>query len=434
MRTGRAFVSLAGVSRSAMLAGVGVIFVLLSGAVAQAQTFSVIHNFSGGLDGATPYTGLTVDRAGNFYGTTYAGGSRHLGTVYRLKRAGSGWIAEGLYSFSGGPNDGLEPLSRVIFGPDGSLYGTASAGDSCGALGCGIVFQLRPPATFCRSVTCPWTESVLHFFAGPVENDGEYPSGELFFDQAGNLYGTTLLGGSFSGIVYELSRSGNSWTESIVHSFVSGGGYAPYGGLIADNAGNLYGTTQNGGVDFAGTVFKLTNSGSGWTYSLPYVFQHGNDGGYPNAGLIFDGAGNLFGATSASGAGGGGTVFELSPSGDSWTYTLLHSFNGSIGEYGCPDPGNQRYAVPGPSAALTMDAAGNLYGTTLCDGDNQLGSVFKLTPSAGGWTFTSLHDFTGGADGAYPLSNVTLDANGNLYGTASGGGSQGNGVVWEITP
>jgi uncharacterized repeat protein (TIGR03803 family) len=129
---------------------------------AQAQTFNVIYNFSGGQDGATPYAGLTMDKAGNFYGTTFSGG-KGLGTVYRLKRSGSSWVADGLYSFRGGANDAAQPLGRVSFGPDGSLYGTASVGGPgqfCG-VGCGGVFKLQPPATFCRSVSCPWIEMYI---------------------------------------------------------------------------------------------------------------------------------------------------------------------------------------------------------------------------------------------------------------------------------
>ncbi len=399
---------------------------------ARAQTFSVIHNFSGGQDGATPYTGLTMDKTGNFYGTTYAGGSSKLGTVYRLKRAGSSWVADGLYSFLGGAKDGAEPLGRVIFGPDGSLYGTASVGGSgqyCN-VGCGAVFNLRPPATFCRSVSCPWIETVLYQFGGIP--DGGFPSGELAFDEEGNLYGTNVIGGRDGGTVYELTPSGNGWTESIVHAFSYTDGSQPFSGVIFDNAGNLYGTTQEGGAYSRGTVFQFTNSGSGWTGDLLYIFQGENDGGYPNAGLIFDQAGNLYGASSAEGSGQGGTIFELSPSGGSWIYTVLYSFAGDR-SFNCPNPGNQ-YAGSGPWASLALDGTGDLYGTTLCDGANHAGNVFKLTPSGGGWTYTSLHDFTGGDDGGYPISNVIVDASDNLYGTASGGGSQGYGVVWEIAP
>jgi uncharacterized repeat protein (TIGR03803 family) len=302
-------------------------------------------------------------------------------------------------------------------------------GQFCG-VGCGGVFKLRPPATFCRSVSCPWIESGLYLFE--TFSDGEFPTGDLTFDEAGNLYGTTNLGGRDTGNIYELTPSANGWTESIVHTFSFTDGADPFGGVIFDNAGNLYGTTEQGGAHARGTVFQFTHSGSGWTGNLLSIFQGTSDGAYPNAGLILDQAGNLYGASSAEGSGGGGTVFELSPSGGGWTYTVLYGFTGSGGG-NCPNPGNQ-YAGPGPWASLAMDGTGNLYGTTLCDGANKVGNIFKLTPSGGGWTYTSLHDFTGGNDGAYPISNVTVDANGNLYGTASAGGSQGHGVVWEITP
>ena len=399
---------------------------------ARAQSFSVIHNFSGGQDGATPYAGLTMDKAGNLYGTAFSGG-KGLGTVYRLKRSGSSWVADGLYSFLGGASDGAQPLARVIFGPDGSLYGTTSVGGPgqfCGGVGCGTVFNLRPPVTFCRSVSCPWTEIELYQFGGLP--DGGFPTGDLIFDEAGNLYGTTVLGGFSPGTVYELTPSGKGWTESIVLRFSGPDGYVPFSGVIFDNAGNFYGATQEGSYYGLGTVFQFTHSGSGWKGTLLYKFRGASDGSYPTAGLVFDQAGNLYGASSAWGPGGGGTVFELSPLGGGWTYTLLYSFSGSAGG-NCPNPDNQN-AGPGPWATLAMDGAGNLYGTTLCDGSNHLGNIFKLSPSGGAWTYSSLHDFTGGNDGGYPISNVIVDANGNLYGTASAGGSQGHGVVWEIAP
>jgi uncharacterized repeat protein (TIGR03803 family) len=409
---------------------------------AHAQTYSVIHNFSGGGDGATPYTGLTIDRAGNLYGTTYRGATANVGTVYRLRHSGSNWILDSLYAFRGGASDGSLPLSRVVFGPDGSLYGTASFGghNLCGlSLGCGIVYQLRPPVTFCRSVSCPWRENVLYFF-GQTSTDGATPSGELAFDHAGNLYGTTQEGGTNNeeGVLYQLARSGNNWTQTVIHNFGQSDGSLPFGGVAVDGAGNLYGTTVERGMFGFGSVFQFTPTGSGWTETLPYSFQGQSDGQNPRAGILVDPAGNLFGATAYGGpfAGGGillgGTAFELSPSGGGWTLNLLFDF--PAGPSNCPNPGASQASGLGPWSSLTMDAAGNLYGTTLCDGASSFGNVFKLTPSDGGWTYTSLYDFTGGTDGAYPLSNVTMDASGNLYGTASAGGSQNKGVVWEITP
>ena len=195
-------------------------------------------------------------------------------------------------------------------------------------------------------------------------------------------------------------------------------GANPSNGLILDSTGNLYSTTALGGSGAHGTVFELMSSGSGWTENILYNFTGGNDGSDLFAGLIFDGSGNLYGATSGAGTGGGGTVFELTPSTGSWTLNTFYSFTGG--------------SRCGPLGSLFIQA-GSLYGITNCGGANHLGSVFKLTPSGGGWTYTSLHDFTGGTDGKIPFGNVVFDADGNIYGTASAGGSHGVGVVWEIT-
>jgi uncharacterized repeat protein (TIGR03803 family) len=218
---------------------------------------------------------------------------------------------------------------------------------------------------------------------------------------------------------YELTPSGSGWTESVLHSFSGSDGATPFSGVLPDGAGSLYGTTTAGGSANTGTVFQLKHS-IGWTETVLYSFRNGNDGSYPTAGLVFDGSGNLYGATSSGGSGGGGTVFKLTPSGGSWTYSLVYSFTGG--------------ANCGPWGNLFIDGSGNLYGTTVCDGANNAGSVFKLTPSGNSWTCTSLHDFTGGSDGKNPYCNVAVDTSGNLYGTTYAGGSPGYGVVWEITP
>jgi uncharacterized repeat protein (TIGR03803 family) len=411
------------------------LFLTLIAQPAQAQTYRVIYNFTGGQDGADPRAGLTIDRAGNLYGTAY--GTAYLGagagTVYQLKRNGSSWTFNSLYSFTGG-SDGGNPLARVILGPYGALYGTTPFGGnpSChDPLGCGTVFKLRPSPTACKTLPCPWTETVLHTFLG--SDDGSTPGfGDLLFDQTGNIYGTTSGGGAYGGgTVYELTPSGGGWTESVLYSFGGGSdGNTPWGGVILDNAGNLYGTTGAGGLSNAGTVFQLVHS-MRWTENILRSFAYGSDGGdHPFAGLIIDQSGNLYGATQEGGSGSGGTVFELSPSGGGWTFSLLYSIRG--GGINC-----------GPSGSLVMDGAGNLYGTTVCDGRYGYGSVFKLTPSRPYWTYTSLHDFCAGgppcSDGTGPISNVVFDANGNLYGTAEAGGSGtacqgGCGIVWEITP
>ncbi len=265
---------------------------------------------------------------------------------------------------------------------------------------------------------------MLYRFTG--EDDGGNPGyGDLAFDAAGNIYGTTTGGGAGCspyyncGVVFELSRSGGSWTESVLYSFdPSGrGGIIPDAGVILDSTGNLYGTTALGGIDGGGVVFQLAHSASRWTETMLHGFGAPDDGEGPIGGLIMDRQGNLYG-TTASGPGyehNVGTVYELQPSVDGWTYSILPT---SLSGFG------------GPMDAPTMDAAGNLYATTYGGGSRTYGNVFKLTPSGGNWSYTDLHDFNGN-DGAYLYGSVVLDAHGNLYGTTS---SLGYGEVWEITP
>lgn len=373
----------------------------------QAQTYQVIYNFTDGRDGAVPEAGVTLDRAGNLYGTATEGGNDQYGTVYKLKHSGSSWILSPLYSFAAG-DDGYYPTARVIFGPNGTLYGTTSSG---------TVYNLRPPATFCRTVICFWNITVL------ADDLVEPGYGDLLFDSSGDIYGTTTQGGANGyGEVFDLTpANGGGYTESTVYSFDydSSGAY-PQNGVVFDQAGRLYGTTHDGGGgDEVGTVFQLTpHSGSSWTEATLYTFSERLDGGNPYAGVIFDSAFNLYGATSDSGPNNCGTIFEMGPE-NQWNYNVLYSFvNGT-----------------GPRTSLTMDASGNLYGTLYTGGTDGYGSVFELRHNSdGSWTSIDLYNFTGGSDGAYPISNVSIDASGNLYGTASEGGSDSYGVVWEITP
>jgi uncharacterized repeat protein (TIGR03803 family) len=399
---------------------------LLAVSAAHAQTFTVLHEFTGASDGGNPYAGVTLDARGNLYGTASSYYGQGNGTVYKLTLTGSTWVLDPIYSFTT-VDDGRHPLAGVVFGPDGLLYGTTLGGGAQNGSGFGTVFKLRPAASACKTALCPWTEAALYSFLG---TDGSQPAfGDPIFDQAGNSYGTTEEGGEEGvGVVYELTPSGGGWTESVLHSFGgSGDGAYPQNGLIFDGAGNLYGTTFAGGAR-CGIVFQLVPSDGNWTENVLYTFQNGADGCLAHTGLIFDRSGNLYGATGYGGAGGGGTVFELSPSGGGWVYSLLYSFTGMLTNDGC-----------GPVGTLVMDTAGNLYGTTLCDGAYNLGSVFKLTRSSGGWIYTSLHDFIGGSDGGDPYSNVVFDAEGNLYGTAGAGGTSsqctgGCGTIWEIAP
>ena len=378
-------------------------------AQAQTHTITVLHNFTGGNDGAAPDAGLTMDRAGNFYGTTVAGGPSNLGGVFRLSHAGSGWILMPLYSFRNAA-DGATPFSGVIFGPDGSLYGTTYEG---GQYGQGTVYRLRPSPVPCHTVICPWEETVLYSFTGG--DDGGNPAyGNLIFDGAGNIYGTTERGGSHlgAGVVFELTPSNGGWTESVLWSFLQGSGFNPASGLIFDNSGNLYGTTELGGGS-AGVVYELSPTGSGWHYSVLASIHFTES--ITCGGVVMDGQGNLFGTSSCGAAAGG--IFELTPSAGGWTYNVLRSYSGD---------------VAGPFDTPTLDAAGSVYGTSNGTGLYNLGEVFKLTPSNGGWIYSSVS--FDGSNGERPVGSVILDAAGNIYGTTSGGGVNGHGTVWMIAP
>ena len=389
----------------------------------QAQTFNVIHNFTGLQDGSEPFS-LAVDMAGNLYGEAFHGGAGY-GGVFQLQPSGSGWIFNTLYNFAGG-NDGAGPYQGgVAIGPDGALYGVTIAGGNSGCesffgySGCGVVFRLQRPAC---SVSCSWTETVAYRFNG--REDGSAPICTLAFDAQGNIYGTaSSYQANGYGTVYKLSPSTQGWAFSLLYNFTGGadGGY-PFVGVARDSTGNLYGTADQFGTHGYGTIYELSPSGSGWAETTLYNFGGGaGDGVYPATGLIFDQSGNLYGATQQSLPDNNGVVFQLSPSGTGWTYNPLFTLPGS--------------GTLGPGANLTMDGAGNLYGTTEgYHGVGDFGSVFKLTPLHGSWNYTLLHQFTGGNDGAFPYSNVVLDANGNLYGTTTQGGANGDGVVWEITP
>ena len=383
---------------------------------AQAQTFSILHTFMG-AEGCNPIAGPTLDRSGNLYGTT-SGCGGGAGTAFKLTHAGTGWVLSTLFGFTGG-SDGAGPRARMVFGPDGALYGTTSAQSMLPQYG--TVFRLRPSTSPCHSVSCPWTETVLYLFTDA--DAGRQPGyGDLAFDAAGNIYGATVVGGeNGAGTVYKLTHSNGGWTESVLYSFSTSdlGGYYPYGGAILDSAGNVYGTAEVGGIYGGGVLFKLTQSGSSWTETVLSTF--GLSGYFPFARPIMDGQGNLYGTTSQGPGGqGGGTVYELHPSGGAWIHSVLAALPALPG-------------TVGPLDALTMDAAGNLYGTTQQGGSNGYGSVFKLTRSGDNWTYTDLHDFNN-QDGANPYGSVALDAQGNIYGTTFSGGGAGHGEVWMITP
>lgn len=399
---------------TAFMAGAAMLGIALPGA--QAQTYSVLHTFTGGGDGGNPESGLTAGGAGNFYGVTSSGGPYQLGVAFRFSRSGAGWTLSPIYSFRGG-SDAAAPYGAMVVGPDGSLYGTSMIGgnSACSYYGCGTVYKLTPPASVCHSVSCPWTETVLYRFSGL---DGLQPTTSVVFDRVGNLYGTTSQGGPYGqGDVYELSPSGNGWSESVLWNFTGGlDGGRPECSLLVDSAGNLYGTTSTGGFNSKGAVFELSPSGSGWNLSQIYSFEGQGIGSTPYSGLATDAQGNLYGSTVQGGQSSGGMAFELSPLGGGWIYTPISNFVGG-----------------GPEAPPVLDAAGNLYFT--CDVCGHAGYDVKLTDNNGSWISTLLHGFTGGGNGAtFPVGSLVFDASGNIYGMTYDGGTYGGGVIYEITP
>ena len=383
-----------------------VLFLASTSQPAQSQTYKVIYNFTAqGTDGATPYSGPILDEQGNLYGTTYLGGSLGSGTVYRLSPNGSGWTHTTLYNLKG-QTDGAGPAFGSLVKASGRfLFGTTEGGGYFG--------------TAFAVCACPQREYVIHSFG--KGKDGAQPIGGLVLDRSGNLYGTTSEFGAYGfGNVFELTPSGNTVTETILYSFVGGNDpINPAAGVTLDARGDLYGTASLGGAFGYGAVYKLSRSGSTWKETVLYNFQNGDDGANPVGGVILDKAGNIYGTTFDGGVNGGGTVWEMSPSASGWTFNTIYSF---VGLYG------------GPYNKLTFDANGTLYGFTNADGANGLGSIFKLTPGSSGWTYTDLHDFAGGTDGLLPYGSVAVDANGNIFGTASVGGTNNQGLVFEITP
>lgn len=385
---------------TALLLGLGLTIIV---SPAQAQTFSVVHTFTGGSDGGSPLSGFISDNSGNLYGTASYGGTTGYGIVYKLDANGQETV---LHNFIGG-TDGANPEGRLVSDASGNLYGTTFAG---GTSGDGTIFE----------ISVKGKESILHRFTG---TNGAKPEAGLTMDAKGNLYGTTTAGGANgNGTVFKLEKNNlGKWKERLLYSFGQGtDGATPVAGVTLDKSGNLYGTTSAGGTYGYGTIFKLTRAKSAWTESIVHNFQDGTDGAVPYAALIFDSSGNLYGAATEGGSNGGGTIFQLTPANGNWNFAALYSLPG--------------WGISGTFRNLLLDAAGNIYATTHCDGSYSAGTVYELSPSSGTWTYTSLYVFTGGDDGQYSFSNLVFDAQGNLYGTTNIGGANGFGVVFKVTP
>jgi uncharacterized repeat protein (TIGR03803 family) len=436
-----------------------VILMLASSALAEWKE-KVLYSFQGGNDGQSPAGGVVFDKAGNLYGATYEGGSTcpspGCGTIFQLSPGNGGtWTETILYEFNG--NQGSRPEGGVIADKSGNLYGTTAygGGGTCillgGNVGCGVAYELSPPA----KKGGQWTYTILYNFQGG--KDGQIPQGNLTLDKAGNVYGATLYGGGYGscnapyfqhcGIVFKLSPSkqkGGGWAEKALYSFKSGtDGASPNGGLLLDSKGVIYGTTFAGGTRNCayqgyvgcGTAFKLkppSGKSGKWSEKQLHVFSGKNDGANPAGGLVFDAKGSLYGIAEAGGYNneGDGVAFRLtSVDGDGWKETVLHVFSSN----------NSGGATP--LAGLLFDAHGDLYGTASW-GHVSEGDVFRIEPPSrkgGDWTLGALYGFAGPPDGATPGAGLVLDKHGNLYSTTQMGGTGqvcdgGCGIVFEVSP
>ena len=393
---------------------------------ASLTSVNILYNFQGGSDGEDPFSALTLDPAGNLYGTTQRGGISRTygGTVFRISPNGnSGWDETVLHVFQGKP-DGQQPFCNIAIDAHGNLYGTTPVG---GPNQDGVVFQLIPKGDG------TYLFRTLYAFTGGTDGAGPYRG--VIIDKAGNLYGTTNFDGANSyGTVFKLTRQpGGTFAFSVIHNFGGpGDGISPYA-LIFDAHGNIYGATDEGGLYNRGVVFELARD-QGWSETILYSFTGELDGGTPNAAVTLGPDGNLYGTTLQGGnittcgySVGCGTVYELTHSSNSgWTEKILFRFSGGIyGQF--------------PLSQIAFDSFGNLYGTASeggnlsCGNGNGCGIVFQMTPSGEDWTYNQLYSFSGGSlDGASPNAGVTIDNANNLYGTTTLGGTYGDGTVYEI--
>ena len=392
----------------------GVVFELSDSGGGKA-TETVLHTFTG-PDGANPSGGLIMDNAGNLYGTTQYGGSQNCsggcGVIFELTRSQDGWSETTIYQF--GQSGGYLPSGALVLDANGNLYGVAAGGKLSG----GLIFELSP-------ANGKWNYSLVYEF--DWESQAAYPRGPLTFDKAGNLYGTTGpvnndFGGD-NGTVFELTPGPSGWNLALLHVFNSGDPSELNGGLLLDRQGNVYGTSQRGGARGHGTVFKVTHGNQGWIEHIIHSFR-GTDGSQPASGLVADSAGNLYGTTQYGGdpcdnnSDGCGVVFRMSHNSGRWTGNVLHKFKGG-------DDGSN------PIAALSIDAAGNVYGATI--GQNGDGTAFQLTQRPdGGVKETVIHHFAD-TDGQSPYGTMTFDPAGNLYTTTFYGGHHNSGAVIELT-
>ena len=397
----------------------------------QAQgNLQIIHDFTPQQAGPYGEEGVVIDRAGNLYGTNPGGGDHGAGLAYRLSHV-AGWLLDPLFSFFGGSGGG--PPFGVTVGPNGTLFGGAEGGiQNCGSDGsqyCGLAYNLTPQPVACRTALCAWNENAPYRFSS--ESDGSGVINVSASDQQGNLYGTTSTGGTYgAGTVFKLTPSGGGWTKTTLYSFTGGSDGTTPTQVLAGHDGNLYGVA--GAMYSNGIVFQLTPSGGQWTESVLYAFS-GQEA--PPASLVQDSAGNLYGVVPSWEF---GPIFTLQKTSSGWTFS---EYLPGLG-HGC-SPGSIPYDWP---INLTIDAAGNLYGTGT-GGTQILGSwgkrspgygtcfynyIFKARYDSGGWHYQDL-DFL---DDTYfnAGGSLAVDTSGNLYGTTSDCGAYNSGTVWQVSP
>lgn len=418
-----------------LIAGVVAVVAALALALpgSAAGTLETFFSFADEAEGAHPWGAVVRAPNGDLFGTTHDGGAGGLGTVFQLKLPASGgtWTRIVLHDFTGG-KDGAIPLAGLALAPDGTLYGTTTSGGGgeCSE-GCGTVYQLLPRPNG------KYKYSVIYRF--PTVASGTRTGAQLVRDADGVLYGTTSAGGTHDyGTVFALRPDGDTWKRTTLHNFAgfSDDGQYPQSGVVFGPDGALYGTTLAGGQDVGsrGTVYRL-KPGAGAnpaTLSLLHRFTGGSDGEKPIGAVAFAPSGDLFGTTSAGGGGscfgGCGIVFRLTGKGKNWTEDVVHRFAGGAGG-------------AAPRAGVAVDASGTLWGTTPSGGTGAaVGVIYRIRPpkkDGGAWKLFVEHAFSGTpVDGAIPFSNLVLTGSPlRLYGTTRDGGQTGSGgTVFAFTP
>lgn len=390
-----------------------------SAARTSAQSVTLLVSFTGN-NGLYPFAGLAYS-GNSLYGTTFGGGKYGFGDIFQLTQAspGGSWTTTILHSFKEAASEGANPFGGLLVGANGAIYGTTTRG---GAYGMGAAFELAPP----EQESGAWTLTLLYSF-GSTANDGTYPYSGLVQDAAGNLYGTTSLGGTYGlGTVYELAATlgEGPYKEAVLHSFAGGEDVAnPYAALTLGANGALYGAAPYGGGVDAGGVFALTPEPLGdWTEAVVCAFPDPDGGANPYGGVYIDANGALYGATTNGGTTSAGTVYQCSANSTTgiWSSVALYDLPSYASSYGTP----------------VADSSGALYDTT--PGAHGLsansGIIFKLAPptkTGGAWVETTLYTFPGD-NGAGPRAGLTWGPGGDLFGTTTGLGTDASGTVYRL--